>query len=243
MNELMRLRAALLVFLVFGCNNGKTTSVPKTREPTKADTVPTDNPNDFWSEIAKIDQPIGDGGRVYYPYSLRGSVLKLATTLKQPLNVYARALQSQTKPARTEIALFLIASTDDARADDLLVAALEKSHSRARAAYLLGAIGGKGWPKRQRDTARILTALAPHVHDNSAYHDPYYTKTSFQVGDFVKAAYIRIAGVDKFPQVKNLQGLPDDPTGHFIGLELPTFTAADRSRLDAAVDAYRQRKP
>jgi len=119
----------------------------------------------------------------------------------------------------------------DAGADDALLLALSDPVLRPLAAFLLGRIGYRGYPRRDRPSRRILTALKPHLDDDAAYRDPWYDET-WLTSDFVIAAFVRVAGVDRFRFV--------DEDGHknWIGMELPSFHAAERDNLRAQCRAF-----
>jgi len=57
---------------------------------------------------------------------------------------YQSLLAQETDPLWREVLLFLVASTADPRADEVLLQALDRVDLRPRALYLLGAIGTKG---------------------------------------------------------------------------------------------------
>jgi hypothetical protein len=193
----------------------------------------------FWTAVRAVAQPIGEGGRGYFPYQLRGEILDQVRTLSHPLDVYRELLTTERDPVWREVLLFLIAHTDDPRADAMLIDALDAAGLRPRALYLLGAIGTKGWPSRDRDVPVILSAIERYLGDHTAYVDVYWRALTFETADFARAAYIRVAGVERFPEVHGLAGFPDDPSGRFIGMSLPTFTPEDRARLDAAIGRVR----
>jgi hypothetical protein len=119
----------------------------------------------------------------------------------------------------------------DAGADDALIAALSDPTLRPLAAFSLGRIGYKAYPQRDRPTRRILTALKPHLDDDSEYRDPWYDET-YRSGDFVIAAFVRVAGVDRFRFVN------EKKHKNWIGMELPSFDAAERDNLRAQCEAF-----
>jgi hypothetical protein len=214
-----------------GCGRGTESTMQNSHDSKAAST--------FWTDAKATPDPIGEGGKSFHPYELRGDLRDRARGLEQPVATLESLLASETDPTWREVLLFLIASIDDPTADDALLRALERPELRPRALYLLGVIGTKGWPSRSRDVPRILTALASHVADRTPYRDVYYRDSTFQVGDFARAAYVRVAGVTSFPGVAQLDGDPDRQQAQFIGLALPLFSDADRTRLDAAIAAHR----
>lgn len=111
----------------------------------------------------------------------------------------------------------------DASADDALILALSDPTLRPLAAYLLGRSGYKGYPLRDRPARRILTALKLHLDDDSKYRDPWYDET-YHTRDFVIAAFVRVAGVDRFR-------FDEESHKNWIGLELPSFDSAERDNL------------
>jgi hypothetical protein len=202
-------------------------------------------PNDdqvatFMKELHAIAEPIGDGGRDYYPYELRSDVMAAVKQLgPHPLDVYQALLARERDPLYLETLVFLIGRTDDPRVDDILLRALDQPVLRPRALYALGAMGTRNWPHRDRDRGKVLDAIARYIGDTTPYTDIHYRDQTFETGDFARAAFIRIAGLDNFPERKGLAGLPDDPEGQTVGTSLPTFTTADRAKLDAAIQRYR----
>jgi hypothetical protein len=69
---------------------------------------------------------------------------------------------------------------------------------RPLAAYLLGRPGFKGYPARDRKSvAPLLRALAAYLDDAGRYDDPWY-QHAYATGDLVLAAFVRLAGVDRF---------------------------------------------
>jgi hypothetical protein len=104
---------------------------------------------------------------------------------------------------------------------------------RARALYLLGVAGTKGWPHRERDTSRVLSAIAHHVGDPTPYEDVVHG-TSVEVGDFACAAFARVAGPSRFPSLSALPGTGAD----FIGMSIPELPAGVRAALTAEIHAY-----
>jgi len=199
----------------------------------------SDEARRFWTAVRAVAQPIGEGGHGYYPYQLRGEIQDQVRTLSHPLDVYRELLATERDPMWREVLVFLIAMTPDPRADAMLIEALDAPGLRPRALYLLGVIGTKGWPSRPRDVPAIRAAVERFLDDHTPYVDIYERKLTFETADFARAAYIRLVGLDRFPEIKDLAGLPDDPPGRFIGMSLPTFTSADRARLDKAIARLR----
>ena len=76
------------------------------------------------------------------------------------------------------------------------------------------------------------------MDDRTPYRDVYYRGQTFQVGDFAKAAYVRVAGPTSFPVLSELDGDPDRLQAQFIGMALPVFSDRDRARLGDAIRAY-----
>lgn len=235
----MTRRWAAMVALCITVGGAASSGCGPRTENAMTDTAHTDSAADaFWRDAKKVADPIGEGGKSFYPYQLRGEIWERARTLNHPLDAYQALLAQETDPTWREVLLFLVASTDDARADQVLLHALDRPELRARALYLLGAIGTKGWPSRNRDRPRILDALAKYVDDVTPYRDVYYRDSTFQVGDFAKAAFVRVAGVASFPVVATLDGDPDHLQAQFIGMALPVFSDHDRIQLSAAIHAF-----
>jgi hypothetical protein len=221
--------------ILWGCSGG-TESTMKDSDHMKQSAA------SFWRDAKQTADPIGEGGKGYYPYQLRGDLQERASKIDRPLDTYQTLLSEEKDPVWREVLLFLVAHTPDPRADDVLIQALEQPELRPRALYLLGAIGTKGWPSRDRDRRRILGAILGHVDDATPYQDVYYRDKTFQVGDLAKAAYVRVAGVDEFPEIAQLDGDPDGLQARFIGMALPLFSDADRARLATAIRAHASKK-
>ncbi|HEX8111744.1 MAG TPA: hypothetical protein VF516_28630 [Kofleriaceae bacterium] len=120
--------------------------------------------------------------------------------------------------------LHVLGKRADAAVDAALVGLLDDPELCATAAYLLGAAGYREYPARARDTEAVLAALRRHVDDASRFVDPFHRK-SFRTQDFVIAAYVRIAGPDRFTLAN-----PD-----LVGHGLPAFTDAERAALLAQI--------
>jgi hypothetical protein len=184
-------------------------------------------------ELSPADRPLGDGERGWHPYALRSEVTDMARRLANPLAAYRELLASEGDPYWREVLLFLTASSEDPRADVLLLDALKDPQLRPRALYLLGVAGTKGWPRRERDTAQILRAIVPHVDDSTPYEDVVHG-TTVENGDFARAAFVRIAGPDRFPSLANLPWTQAD----FIGLTVPELSPETRATLSAEIRGY-----
>lgn len=119
----------------------------------------------------------------------------------------------------------------DSTVDAALIKLLDDPALRATTAYLLGAVGGKGLPKRVRDAAAVRAvraALLPWIDDATAFDDPFREKT-YRTGDFALCAFVRVVGPDKF----KLPGQQAD----LIGYAVPELDAATRTTLQAQAHA------
>lgn len=181
--------------------------------------------SDLWESVRGIDPPVGEGGRDWYPYQLRSEVRAVIAHLDDPVPELAGSLRTEPDPRWREVALFGLASQDDPRVDDILIGALGDVTLRPRALYLLGVIGTRGWPKRDRDTGKLLAAIRPWLTDLTPYRDLFLGEELI-TADLAVAASARIAG------------LPTEETGGFVGMELPHFTDEQRSTLTAEIQKH-----
>lgn len=190
--------------------------------------------SDIWTRLRAIDPPIGDGGRSWYPFDLRSEVRDAVADLPDPVAEVVARLADEPEPLWRLTLLVLLAHQEDSRVDEYLIAALDDSGLRPGALYLLGAIGTRGWPHRDRDTDMLLAAIRPWLTDEQAHVDPVH-QDLLVAADLALAAFIRIAGPENFPSLRTLD--PGRPmTAELIGLELPRFTPTQRAALLDAVD-------
>jgi hypothetical protein len=173
----------------------------------------------FWRAAHGVGEPLGAGERSWHPYEIRSEVLDASRRLPDPIPAYREILATEPDPYWRELALFLAASSDDPRADDLLVEALDDAALRPRALYLLGVAGTRGWPRRARDTGRILRAILPHIDDATRYTDVVHG-TTVEVGDLARAAFARIAGPDRFPSLEALPWTQADLARRALSAEI-----------------------
>lgn len=190
-------------------------------------------PAAFWRVAHGVDRPLGEGEKSWHPYEIRSEVCDAARRLADPLAAYRELLGIEQDPYWREVLLFLAAASDDPRADDLLIDALDEPQLRPRALYGLGVNGTKGWPRRDRDTARILRAILPHLDDPATYEDVVHG-TTVEVGDFARAAFVRIAGPGRFPSLVTLPSTESE----WIGLAVPDLSSEARRALSAEIRAY-----
>lgn len=187
--------------------------------------------------IRSIEAPLGEGGRGWYPYMVRSEISDAVARLDDPVARLAEWLDVERDSLWREVVLFLLAAQDDARVDGILVDALEDPQLRPRALYLLGAIGTRGWPKRERDTPALLRAIRPWTTDAAVYVDPVYEE-QLVVGDLAKAAFIRLAGPEHFPALEQAANPRQPFPVEHVGMALPHFDPADRDALQAEIDEY-----
>lgn len=167
---------------------------------------------------------VGFGRKAYMPYhisNVEGLVGNSNPRVTQVL--HSDALNPEYEMAQRLAAMHIMSQRDDPEVDDALLDCLGIPALRATAAYLLGRIGGKGYPRRSRATAKLLEALRPHLDEASSFLDPWYGE-SYAVVDFVIGAYIRLAGPERFR-------LPDADAALLIGWELPCFDSKTRDDL------------
>lgn len=188
------------------------------------------------TELSKIrDSPAtaisASTGKAWLPYDrVLGDDLAHSDDPDVTARLIAEALHENNERTFRLAMLQFLGWRSDAGADDALILALSDPVLRALAAFLLGRIGYRGYPQRDRPSRRILTALKPHLDDDRPYRDPWYDET-WLTSDFVIAAFVRVAGVDRFRFV-------DDGNKNWIGMELPSFHAAERDNLRSQCKAF-----
>lgn len=184
------------------------------------------------AEIARLHADplavVGFGGKAYMPYHLGGD-WGLVTTVDghATVRLLAEARDRGNPIAVRLAALHVLAFREDPAVDDALIACLTDPELRGLAAYLLGRIDFKGYPRRDRATAAIVDALRAHLGDGASYDDPWYRRT-FLVSDLVLAAILRLTGPEQYTFTQ-----PD--VAEWIGWDLPHFTDAEREQLTAQV--------
>lgn len=178
------------------------------------------------------EKAIAFGGKAWLPYDLYlGEDLAYSDNPQVTVRLAAEAAdQDNARAFRLAMVQFL-GWRRDASADDALIAALSDPTLCPLASFLLGRIGYKGYPLRDRPARRILTALKPHLDDDSTYRDPWLDET-YRTGDFVIAAFVRVAGIDRF------RFADEEKHKSWIGLELPSFDAAERDNLRDQCEAF-----
>jgi len=119
--------------------------------------------------------------------------------------------------------LHILGYRRDTAVDTALIGLLADPELRPLAAYLLGRAGFKGYPARARSVRATADALAHHLGDTSKFADPW-TGESYQTQDLVLAAFIRVAGPERFR-------IADPARAGMIGYELARFDAPTRASL------------
>lgn len=183
---------------------------------------------DLEAELAQIaadpQDAIGSGEKAYAPYEPRvgtGLTRSVEPGITQRLLAEAR---DASHPLAYRLAmLHLIALREDAEADPALIAALDAPELRGTAAYGLGRMGFKGYPRRARDQEAVLRALYPHTRDAMTFRDPWLGVT-LRNQDLVLAACARVAGVESLT-------LGPGVDVDFLGYELPAFSDEVRAAL------------
>ncbi len=177
------------------------------------------------------DQAVGFGEKAYLPYVANGA--RGLMNLDDP--AVTQRLVAELRGAGDRVTrlalLHVLGGRHDAGVDAALIALLDDATLRATAAYLLGAVNMKGHPTCPRDAAAaapILAALRRWVDDATPFEDPFYKRT-FRTGDFALAAFVRVAGPERFTISRDLRDL--------IGFALPTFDAGARADLLAQAAA------
>ena len=185
--------------------SGTTAEQPTPKENSDvahAATPPTLSPP-LEAELAAIRREplaaVGFGEKAYLPYELvkgRALVDSLEPGIVPRLS--AEALDGHNDRVFRLVMLQILGLRSEAAVDTTLVAALADPALRPLAAYLLGRPGFKGYPPRDRKfVAPLLRALVAHFDDAGRYDDPWY-EHAYATGDLVLAAFVRLAGIDRF---------------------------------------------
>lgn len=183
---------------------------------------------DLEAELAQIgadpEDAIGSGDKSYAPYEPRvgtGLIRSVEPGITQRLLAEAR---DASRPLAYRLAMVhLIAQREDAQVDAALIAALDLPELRGTAAYGLGRMGFKGYPRRVRDEAAVLQALRAHTRDTLTFRDPWHGVT-LRNQDLVLAACARVAGIERLT-------LGPEVDVDFLGYELPAFPDEVRAAL------------
>jgi hypothetical protein len=174
---------------------------------------------------------IGFGDKAWLPYYLNTAEDLVSDGDSQiSARLYAEASRTDNALSFRLAALQLLGWRSDPGVDSLLIASLADSALRPLSAFLLGRIGYKGYPRRDRPARQILMALKMYLSDESIYQDPWYNQT-FLTQDFIIASFVRVAGVDRFHFVQ------EEKHKNWIGLELPSFDQTERDNLRRQCDA------
>lgn len=174
---------------------------------------------------------VGFGEKAYLPYELvKGRELVDSPEPGVVPRLAAEALDGHNDRVFRLVMLQILGLRREAAVDTTLVAALADPAVRPLAAYLLGRPGFKGYPSRDRTSvAPLLRALATHLDDAGRYDDPWYQR-SHATSDLVLAAFVRLAGVDRFVFTN-----PEDRD--FLGYTL-RFPDAERAGLRAQTKQF-----
>jgi hypothetical protein len=187
--------------------------------------------------IKSVDAPLGEGGRSWYPYMVRSEISDAVAGFDDPVALLAQWLETERDPLWCEVVLFLLAAQDDARVDAILVDALADPRLRPRALYLIGAIGTRGWPKRDRDVPALLRAVRPWTSDATTYVDPVHEE-DVVVGDLAKAAFIRLAGPERFPALERAANPRQPFPVEHVGMAIAHYDDQARDELQAEIDRF-----
>lgn len=183
---------------------------------------------DLEAELAQIgadpQDAIGSGEKAYMPYEMRAG----AGLMRSVEPEITQRLLSEAKDTRRPLAyrlamVHLIALREDAEVDPALIAALDAPELRGTAAYGLGRMGFKGYPRRARDQGMVLRALREHTRDTFTFRDPWL-RVMLRNQDLVLAACARVAGIESL-------ALGPGVDVDFLGYELPAFSDEVRAAL------------
>jgi len=166
---------------------------------------------------------VGFGEKAYLPWSTTVGAGLVSTPDPAATSMLADAIDGADDPVVALALLHVLGQRADDGVDQVLLHALDSPPLRATAAYLLGRVGYRGYPRRDRDDAAVVGSLRGYLDDAAAFEDPFLHKT-FQRRDFVVAALVRLLGVERFTGI-------DDRQAPMIGLALPEFTEEQRKDL------------
>lgn len=228
---------AVAALAVVACS-GPVASVPTPKENHIVTTPPATHvlPAALEAELVHIRRAplaaVGPGEKGYLPYEL----LQGADLARDPDSAIVPRLATEALDPRNDVVfrfvmLQILGLRREAAVDDALVVALADPMLRPLAAYFLGRSGYKGYPQRDRKTTEpLLGALAAHLHDVGVYEDPWW-HTRYATADLVLAAFVRIAGPDRFAFV--------DPSERvFLGYTF-RFPDAERAGLLGQAERWR----
>ena len=186
-----------------------------------------------WESLRTSWPPVSDGDRSWRPFEVRSEIEAAIASLPDPTSALASEITIATDPQWRLTLLVLLALQDDPRVDQILRERLSEERDRAPAAYLIGVIGTRGWPRRTRDVPSLVRPLQALFDDESEWNDPVHGE-ALAVCDIALAAVVRMVGPDRFPW---LAAIDDDrpETSKLIGLELARFTPEQRSALKRTV--------
>ncbi|MDZ4718052.1 MAG: HEAT repeat domain-containing protein [Roseiflexaceae bacterium] len=211
-------------------NATKPPEVARTPTPaqTKATNMPTPIalPKGLEAELATIQrdpgESIGFGEKAYLPYEPNEGMGLISSDDPIVTKRLLAELHDSGDRAYRLAVLHILGKRADATVDAALITTLGDPALRATSAYLLGRMGYRGYPTRQRDPQVVRAALQKWLDDTTTFDDPFYHRT-YRNQDFVLAAYIRVSGPERFQGLNELQS-------DLIGYTLPKFT--DQARTD-----------
>jgi hypothetical protein len=142
---------------------------------------------------------VGFGEKAFLPYDLtHGERLARDPDPAVVPRLAGEALDPRNDLVFRFVMLQILGLRREAAVDEALMKALADPMLRPLAAFFLGRPGYKGYPARDRPTTEpLLRALAAHLHDAGVYDDPWYQERH-ATADLVVAAFVRIAGPERF---------------------------------------------
>ena len=221
MGEVNARLGVLALLVVVACSQGGGASGA-------AAVSPPPLPAELEAELAAIRRDpadaIGFGEKAYLPYELRhGERLASSRDAAVTGRLIAEARDTANDRVYRLAILQVLAYRNDPAVDAALADAVADPVIGGLACYLVGRIGFKGYPSRTRAAGPLLRALAPRLHDAGSFDDPWYRK-SYRIADLALAAFVRIAGPERFRFAD-----PQDAT--FIGYTVLAPGDAERAAL------------
>ncbi len=102
---------------------------------------------------------VGFGEKAYLPYSTTTGQGLISAPDPEVTSMLGDAIDDADDPIVALALLHIIGQRSDDRVDDILLQALDAPPLSPTAAYLLGRVGYRGYPDRERDETIVIGAL------------------------------------------------------------------------------------